>query len=93
MSPSGVKTPDSFVLNYFNLTIRDVPTMYTYNGKAKCSCGKKAKYKAVRINEPFFACEKHKDRIASLHRPIMDSGRLTEADYQTWANGMTDGRN
>lgn len=57
--------------------------MYNYSGKAKCSCGKRAKYKAVRVNAPFFACEEHKDRISHLHRPITDNDRLTEADYQT----------
>jgi hypothetical protein len=62
--------------------------MYEYNGKAKCSCGKRAKYKAVRINEPFFACEAHKDRISYLHRPIIDNERLTEADYQTWGKNI-----
>jgi len=40
--------------------------MRRYKGKAKCSCGKRAKYKAENEGNPRFRCEKHKANIENL---------------------------
>jgi hypothetical protein len=66
------------------------------NGMRYCTFCKQATHAIWRsqrrgISLPIqFACEDHKgliedgDRIASNQEPQPDSGRMTEADYQTW---------
>ena len=58
--------------------------MIEYKGKCKCSCGKRASFKAQRGHQNFYACVQHKDSLNGKHKPFTDSGRMTEADYQTW---------
>ena len=59
--------------------------MERYNGKSKCSCGKRARYRAVDGNMRWFACEEHKDRLEGKHTAVKEPP-LTEADYQTWVS-------
>ncbi len=54
-----------------------------YKGKSKCSCGKRAKYRATNGAMRWFACEEHKSRIAGRNKEVKETP-LTEADYQTW---------
>jgi hypothetical protein len=61
--------------------------MQPYKNKAKCgyNCTKRARYKAWHpSNQVVYACPEHKDKISHLPDPAEDSGRYTEADYQTW---------
>lgn len=58
--------------------------MLSYSGKCKCSCGKRAKWKAVDGIKNYFACDEHRARIEGKHNPRPDDDRMTEADYQTW---------
>ena len=60
-------------------------TMQSYKGKAKCSCGKKAKWKAGFASHPTFACNDCKSKLIHLFDYEEDEKDLTEADYQTWA--------
>jgi hypothetical protein len=58
--------------------------MERYSGKSKCSCGKRAKYRAVISGGcGQFACEDHKNRLDKFEDD-KESEHLTEADYQTW---------
>jgi len=59
--------------------------MEKYSGKAKCSCGKRAKWKCHTFNVIYFACNEHKDRLSDkVDFPHDDEGPRTEADYSTW---------
>lgn len=62
--------------------------MIAYNGKAKCSCGRRGKWKAMNGSQSIFACNAHKDRLIKFSDPKTDDEPLTEADYQTWAKGI-----
>lgn len=57
--------------------------MEQYKGKSKCSCGNRAKWRAIDGNMRYFACNDHKDQLAGRHKPEQDS-KITEADIQTW---------
>jgi len=57
--------------------------MHKYKGKAKCFCGKRAKYRTyTRMNGSKFACEEHKHTIDE--EDYIENTDYTEADYQTW---------
>jgi hypothetical protein len=57
--------------------------MEKYKGKAKCSCGGRAKYRVIGYSVNYFACESHKDKLNKIQPAVVDS-KLTEADYITW---------
>ena len=56
--------------------------MEVYKGKCKCSCGKRAKYRAIDGSQRYFACEQHQHKLIGKHNPQQED-HLTEADYQT----------
>ncbi len=62
--------------------------MIVYNGKAKCSCGQRGKWKVMNGTQSLFACHIHKNRLIRFSDPKPDDKPLTEADRQTWAAGI-----
>ena len=58
--------------------------MHQYKGKAKCCCGKRAKWRVNAFDGRKFACDAHKEKIASIEE-YEESEHLTEADCQAWA--------
>lgn len=60
-------------------------TMEQYKGKCKCSCGKRAKWRAIDGNHSLYACHDHKSRLEGRHKPD-DNEHITDADWQTWGN-------
>lgn len=61
--------------------------MEEYKNKAKCgfNCIKRAKFKAWHpSNQVVYACTEHKHKIEDMPNTPRDSGRITEADRQTW---------
>lgn len=58
--------------------------METYTGKCKCSCRKRAKFRAIDGHMRYYACHTHKNTLEGKHKPFKDDNHFTEADYQTW---------
>lgn len=57
--------------------------MKKYKGKAKCSCGKRARWVAYKFTHPVYTCGEHKATLEKLS-DYEDNKDMTEADYQTW---------
>lgn len=61
--------------------------MNKYKGKAKCSCGARAKWKYYIDGRPMFVCNKPKCKERAKDCDDIDIGKeehFSEADYQTW---------
>ena len=58
--------------------------MVKYKGRSKCPCGARASYRSKDGWQHFYACEKHKEKIAHIEDSEKDEDRMTEADHQTW---------
>ena len=54
-----------------------------YNGKSKCSCGARAKWRLRDCHHNQFSCAQHRDRLENL-KTIREQSRITLADEQTW---------
>ncbi|KKM91708.1 hypothetical protein LCGC14_1225810 [marine sediment metagenome] len=62
--------------------------MIKYTGKAKCFCGKRAKFKLERgFSGSLFRCKAHAYTIENLQDEIEDDDRDTLADEQIFGIG------
>lgn len=58
--------------------------MNIYKDKSKCTCGKRAKYRVIKVNGNMYACEEHKERLNNIKQDKEDNTDYTDADYATW---------
>ena len=61
--------------------------MIIYKGRAKCSCGKMAKFESRHRHSAAmseYACSDHAYRIKDFGDPVVDDGHMSLADEMTW---------
>jgi hypothetical protein len=60
-----------------------IPNPPSYNGKAKCSCGSRAKYRIIQMSGNLYACSDHKSKLAYLSGHT-NHGHTSDTDNKIW---------